>query len=134
MFDTLLNGAILVVTFIVAIMPFAATAATIYLASVYYSDTDRPRNFILRAVVIDAFLATIGSAWWAFVALRRIFVGNAAPALPEWTLVLYGISIIMLTIIPIHKFFVFKKIERLDREKIERETHEDFSQYLTDED
>lgn len=131
MLDILFDAVVMLITLIIATMPFVATAATIYLASVYYSDPERPRNFILRAVMIDAILATIGGSWWAFVALRRVFVGTDAPALPEWTLLFYGLSIIMMTIIPVHKFIVFKRIERLEREEREREEDQFFHDNLT---
>ena len=134
MLDILFDGLVLLITMIIAIMPFAATTATIYLAAVYFGDESRPRNLLLRAVTIDAFLATVGSSWWAFVALRRIFVGTNAPALPEWTLLIYGISIIMLSIIPVHKFFVYKRIEKMNRESRARREEEITELDLTAED
>lgn len=101
MFDVVFEFLVMVFIFIIAVLPLFSTAATIYLIKLFRDSA--PPNEVLKTAAITATLVTLGGMWWAFVALRRIFLGPENAALPEIFILMHGISLVMILVTPIIK-------------------------------
>lgn len=110
MLDILFEIVIFLFTGVLAVLPLFSLAATFYLIRLYRNS--RPPNEVLKTAAITSSLVTIGGVWWAFVALRRIFVGPDAAALPEVFLLMYAISLVMILSTPLIKVYYLVKLMR----------------------
>lgn len=108
MLDVLFEIAVFMITGVLAILPIFSIMATVYLIRLYRSND--PPNKVLRTAALTSTLVTAGGVWWAFVALRRIFLGPEAAALPEIFLLVYGVSLIMILSTPIIKVWQLMRI------------------------
>src|SRR5688572_9190246 len=96
-FDALVFGIIITL----GVLPVFSIWATAYIIRLY--KRTQPRNEVLKTAAITSSLVTTGGLFWAFVAIRRAVLGNDAPALPEFFLLLYGLTLLMILITPIIK-------------------------------
>jgi uncharacterized membrane protein len=108
MLDVLFDVAILTMTGMLVVMPFISILATIYLYKLWKNSD--PRNRVLRTATITSAMVTLGGMWWSFVAVRRVLVGPDGAALPEWAIIFYGISLILIMITPLVKVIELLRI------------------------
>lgn len=70
-FPTLITNALFfVLAMLIVIMPLVDIPCTIFVTHVYLSDTDRPRNRILRILTTSAILVTIVSVFLSALAIQ----------------------------------------------------------------
>jgi hypothetical protein len=91
---------------IIILMPFVSIVATGWLFYLWRKSGNR----ILRMATITGGMITVGGGWWAFIALRRIL--GFVP-FPDWVLIFYAISLLLILSTPLIKLIELIRISRV---------------------